>query len=98
MCVSYIYVSPSRGRTVEPIENTRFLGRTKVEQVERRYLWRRNLVVKTAYVWDNITVATRELEEYLNQGYKIVSSALYEEADDFQSTLIFAAVLVKEDF
>ena len=55
-------------------------------------------MVKTAYVWDNIVVATKELEEYLNQGYKIVSSALYEEGDDFQSTLIFAAVLVKEDF
>ncbi len=54
-------------------------------------------MAKTAYVWDNIVVATRELEEYLDQGYRIVSSTLYEEVDELQTNLIFAAVLVKED-
>ena len=55
-------------------------------------------MAKTAYIWDNITVATRELEEYLGVGYKIVSSTLYEEANNYQTNLIFAAVLVKEDY
>lgn len=54
-------------------------------------------MAKTAYVWDNIVVATRELEEYLNMGYNIVSSSLYEQEDGDFTHLIFAAVLVKED-
>ena len=53
-------------------------------------------MVKTAYIWDNIVVGTRELEEYLNDGYRLVSSALYEDGDELQSELIFAAVLVKD--
>ena len=54
-------------------------------------------MVKTAYVWDNITAATRELEEYLNSGYTLLSSTLYEEQEsENTTTLIFAAVLVKE--
>ena len=54
-------------------------------------------MIKTAYVWDNVVVATRELEEYLNEGYKVISSTLYEflETDDCIK-LGFAAVLVKE--
>ena len=51
-------------------------------------------MAKTAYVWDNIVVATRELEEYLNMGYNIVSSTLYEQEDGDFTHLIFAAVLV----
>ena len=56
-------------------------------------------MVKTAYIWDNITVATRELEEYLNNGYEVVASTLYEapELPDHQ-TMFMAAVLVKEGF
>ena len=54
-------------------------------------------MVKTAYVWDNVTAATRELEEYLNMGYKVISSKLYEDSEtDDSTTLFFAAVLVKE--
>lgn len=55
-------------------------------------------MAKTAYVWERIVPATKDLEEYLNQGYKIVSSTLYEEIEGDTSYLVFAAVLVKEDF
>lgn len=52
---------------------------------------------KTAYVWDNITDATNELEVRLNEGYKIVASKIYEvETGEDESELVFAAVLVKE--
>jgi len=47
---------------------------------------------KTAYVWDTIVPATRELETYLNDGYEVVSSQLFESEEDCS----FAAVLVKE--
>lgn len=55
-------------------------------------------MIKTDFIWDNINVATRELEEYLNMGYKIVSSSLYEDVDGDSTQLFFAAVLVKEDY
>lgn len=52
---------------------------------------------KTAYVWDNIVDATKKLEVRLNEGYKIISSKIYEvETGEEESELIFAAVLVKE--
>ena len=54
-------------------------------------------MIKTAYVWDKVSVATKELEEYLNQGYEVISSSLYEyEETKDRIVLGFAAVLVKE--
>lgn len=52
---------------------------------------------KTTYIFDNIVNATRELETLLNDGYEIVSSAIYQtEFVDDEAELNFAAVLVKE--
>ena len=52
---------------------------------------------KTAYIFDNIVVATKELETLFNDGYEIVSSTLYQtEFVDDKAEIIFAAVLVKE--
>lgn len=47
---------------------------------------------KTAYVWDTLVPATRELEVYLNDGYEVISSQLFEG----EESCTFAAVLVKE--
>ena len=54
-------------------------------------------MIKTAYIWENIVVATRELESLLNDGYELVSSKLYEaEINEDASEMMFAAILVKE--
>ena len=52
---------------------------------------------RTAYIWDNIVQATRELGVMLNEGYEIVSSQIYEsKISEEESEIVFAAVLVKE--
>ena len=47
---------------------------------------------KTAYVWDTIVPATKELEAYLNDGYEVIASQLFEDEENCS----LAAVLVKE--
>ena len=52
-------------------------------------------MIETAYIYDWIEPATKELEAYLNEGYTVLTSKLWEEDAGEYYYMRFCAVLVK---
>ena len=52
-------------------------------------------MIETAYIYDWIYPATKELETYLNEGYTVLTSQLWEEDAGECYDMRFCAVLVK---